>query len=205
VLEALGNGDGEIEPFLGRDRTGAARDKARAVVAALEPSIVPLARHPDPLIRARAITLVARSASDAAIDAVVAGLEDPDEAVQRVALASVGARATDGSAIRANPRAVAAAGRILSTHDSWAVRILAAEALGRLGVAGGGPEASRRLSDAASRDSYALVREKALESLAAFDSRGAHTLATTMAASDPEPRVRDAALAILRSSGSGRE
>ena len=65
-------------------------------------------------------------------------------------------------------RAVAALGKILATHESWALRILAAEALGRLGNAGAAGAGSH-LADAAAKDAYALVRQAALEALASFD------------------------------------
>jgi HEAT repeat protein len=87
-------------------------------------------------------------------------------------------------------------GKILATHESWAMRVLAASALGRLGAAGAGPEAARLLTDAGTKDAYALVRQAALEALAGFDAAAARALASRMAASDPEPRVRDAAQAI---------
>lgn len=196
VLDALGSGQGELAPFVGRGATGAAAEKARAIVAALEPSIVPLARHPDPTIRTKAIVLVARSSSDAAVEAVVTALEDPDEAVQRVALAAVAAPRTDGARVLPSARAVSAVGRILATHESWALRVLAARAMGRLGETGAGPEASHRLTEAATQDTYALVRQASLEALAAFDSAGARSLAARVASGDPEPRVRDAARAI---------
>jgi hypothetical protein len=196
VLDALGTGQGELAPFVGRGANGPAADKARAIVAALEPSIVPLARHPDPAIRAKAIVLVARSSSDAAVEAIASALEDPNEAVQRVALAAVAAPRTDGARVQASLRAANAVGKLLALHDSWPIRVLAARAMGRLGEAGAGPETSRRLTEAATGDTYALVRQAALESLASFDSTGARTLAARVAASDPEPRLRDAARAI---------
>jgi hypothetical protein len=98
--------------------------------------------------------------------------------------------------VPASARAVAAVGKALASHESWAMRVLAAQAMGRLGAAGGGPEASRRLAEAAARDGYALVRQAALEALASFDGAGARALASRMAAADPEPRVRDAARAV---------
>jgi hypothetical protein len=70
--------------------------------------------------------------------------------------------------------------------------------MGRLGAAGAGPDAGRRLSEAATRDAYALVRQAALEALASFDASAARALGTRMAASDPEPRVREAARAIAK-------
>jgi tetratricopeptide (TPR) repeat protein len=196
VLDALGSGEGELAPFVGRGEKGPAADRARAIAAALEPSIVPLARHPDPAVRTKAIVLVSRSSSDAAVDAVVGGLEDANEAVQRVALAAVGAPRSDGGRVPASARAVGAVGKILASHESWAMRVLAARAMGRLGAAGAGAEAGKQLGEAASKDGYALVRQAALEAFASFDAAGARTLAERMAASDPEPRVRDAARAI---------
>jgi hypothetical protein len=94
---------------------------------------------------------------------------------------------------------------VLETNESWALRVLAAQALGRLGTAGAGAEASRRLVAAATRDAYALVRQAALEALARFDNPGAKALSATMATSDPEPRVRDAARAISTGQAPPRE
>ena len=157
---------------------------------------MPLARHPDPEIRTKALVLVARSSSDAAVDAVVAGLEDPNEAVQRVALAAVGTARTDGGHVPASAHAVTAVAKILATHEAWAMRVLAAQAMGRLGAGGGGADAAARLTDAATKDTYALVRQAALEALASFAAGDARAHAPRMASSDPEPRVRDAARAI---------
>jgi hypothetical protein len=91
---------------------------------------------------------------------------------------------------------VAAVGKILATHEAWAMRVLAARAMGRLGAAGAGAQASQSLAQAATKDAYALVRQAALEAMASFDAAGARALAARMMASDPEPRVRDAARAI---------
>jgi tetratricopeptide (TPR) repeat protein len=196
VLDALGSGEGELLPFVARGDKGPAADKARAIVASLEPSLVPLAKHPDPAVRTKALVLVARSSSDAAVEAVVAGLEDSNESVQRVALAAIEAPRTDGAHVPASARSAAAVAKILGTHESWAMRVLAARAMGRLGAAGAGPEASRSLSEAATKDTYALVRQAALESLASFDTTAGRALAGRMATGDPEPRVREAAQAI---------
>ncbi|HEY6460892.1 MAG TPA: HEAT repeat domain-containing protein, partial [Polyangiaceae bacterium] len=196
VIDALGTGEGELAPFVAHGDKGPAADKARAIVAALEPSLVPLAKHPDPAVRTKAIVLVAHASSDAAVEAVVAALEDSSEAVQRVALAAVGAPRSDGGHAPASTRSVSAVGKILTTHESWAMRVLAARAMGRLGAAGAGPDAARLLGEAATRDAYALVRQAALESLASFDAAGARALASRMATSDAEPRVREAAQAI---------
>jgi hypothetical protein len=100
---------------------------------------------------------------------------------------------------------VVAVGRVLEANESWALRVLAAQALGRLGSAGAGAEASRRLVAAATRDTYALVRQAALEALAAFDVPAARALGATMATSDAEPRVREAARAIAAGQAPPRE
>jgi HEAT repeat protein len=142
-------------------------------------------RSPDPALRTKAIVLLAHSPSDAATSAVVSAVDDPNETVQRVALAAIGAQ---GGA-----RAVTAVSKLVQTHPNWAMRVLAVEALGRLGSAGSGGEAGKQLRAAAVNDAYALVREAALKSLASFDGRGAQQLGLQMSKSDPEPRVRETA------------
>ncbi len=196
VLGALGTGSGELLPFVPRGATGPAADAARTIAKALEPSLIPLARHPDPEIRTRALVLVAHSTSDEAAQAVVGGLEDANESVQRVALAAVATPRADGGAVPASAHAVEAVGKILATHESWAMRVLAAQAMGRLGHAGAGAEAVAPLTESATKDAYALVRQAALEALASFDTSAARALAARVATADPEPRVRDAARAI---------
>ncbi len=195
VLDALGTGQGELLPFVGPAETGPAADKARAIAAALEPSLVPLARHPDAAIRTKAIALIARSKDDAAMEAVVSGLEDSSDAVQRITLAAIAAPRADKEPIAASENTVGAVGKVLARHESWAIRILAAQALGRLGAARP-RDASTWLASAAVKDSYALVREAALEALASFDAPGARAIAQQMATLDPEPRVREAASAL---------
>jgi cellulose synthase operon protein C len=86
---------------------------------------------------------------------------------------------------------------VLQRRDRFALRVLAAEALGRLGAAGGGEETARPLREAAIHDDFALVREAALAALARFDPGSARQIATQLAAADPEPRVRDSARAVL--------
>jgi tetratricopeptide (TPR) repeat protein len=201
VVDALGSGEGELLPFVAKGATGPAADAARAVAAALEPSVVPLARNPDPAIRTKALVLAARSTDDAAAEAVVAALEDPNEAVQRVAIAAVGAPRAGRRLGPGDEKAVEALGKILAARDGaqdgWAMRILAAQALGRLGALGAA-SAGSRLAEAASKDSYALVRQAALEAMASFDAAGARAVAQRVATTDPEPRVRDAASALAR-------
>jgi HEAT repeat protein len=93
-------------------------------------------------------------------------------------------------------RTASAVTKVLSAHPSWSMRVLAAQALGRLGAAGAVDEATRSLKQAATKDTYALVRQAALEALASFDAASSRALAAQMAQNDAEPRVREAARAI---------
>ena len=191
VLDALGAREGAFEPFLGNEdlpELATARAKAREIAMALEPSVVALSRHPDPTVRTKALTLLSRSKTDAAAAAIAQAVTDPSDTVQRVALASTGQHP--------DAKSVAAVAKVMRGHESWAMRVLAAQALGRLGMAGAGAEATRQLKEAATKETYALVREAALVALATYDRTEASQLAATMAASDPEPRVRDTAAKI---------
>ena len=98
---------------------------------------------------------------------MVAGVLDGDEAVQRVALSALGQAPTDAAA-RSPPVA-----QLLGAHESWAMRVLAAQALGRLGKAGQRRGVGQGPAEAATKDAYALVREAALGALASFDAKDA--------------------------------
>lgn len=191
VLDAFGSREGALEPLLGEadaPELAPARAKAKEIALAIEPGIVELSRHPDPNVRNKAIVLLSRSTSDAATGAIAQAVTDPNEAVQRVALASIGRGG--------GTRAVLSVSKVMRGHESWAMRVLAAQALGRLGASGAGNEATPRLTEAATKESYALVREAALLALASYDKASASSLAARMAESDPEPRVRETAARV---------
>jgi cellulose synthase operon protein C len=197
VLDAMNGGSGAggagaFEPFVSAGDapdTAPARAKAKELAAALEPYVIAaLARHPDPQMRTKAIVLLARSPSDAATAAVVQAVGDPSESVQRIALDAIGGQP--------NARAVAAVGTLLEAHDNWAVRVLAAQAMGRLGASGSREAATRALRDAATKDGYALVREAALVAMRTYDATAARELGQQMAGRDAEPRVRETAKTI---------
>lgn len=191
VLDAMSTQEGAFEPLVTREEAPKeARDAAIGIARALEPSVIELARHPDPAMRTKALMILGRSSSERASAALAGALSDPSEGVQRVALAALGRSPSKES--------LAAAAKVLRTHDSWAMRVLACEALGRLGKAGAGGDATAELQSAARKDAYALVREAALKALATFDPPSATTLAKTMAETDPEPRVRETAKARAR-------
>lgn len=195
VLDAMSAREGALEPFVGMEEApelAPARAKVREIAAAIEPSVVALSRHPDPAVRTKAILMLSRSSSDTAATAIAQAVTDPNDNVQRVALASIGQRG--------DAKSIAAVAKVMRSHESWAMRVLAAQALGRLGASGKGDAASRdaarSLDEAARKESFALVREAALVALASFDKASASTLAAQMEKSDPEPRVRETAARI---------
>ncbi len=188
----MSSGDGAFEPFVGPEANqdlAPAQAKARDIARALEPSIVMQARHPDPLMRNKAVVLLARMPGEAASAAVMQAISDPNETVQRVALSAVGAHP--------DPRSLSAVAKVMRAHENWALRVLAVQAMGRLGASGSAAEATANLRESAStRESYALVREAALIAVASYDKKAAGALAQQMAVSDPEPRVRETAVRI---------
>ncbi|HEY2516182.1 MAG TPA: HEAT repeat domain-containing protein [Polyangiaceae bacterium] len=189
VVDALMEGDGAFEPFVGPvEGTAAAHETARGIARSLEPNLVTFTQNSDPAVRARVLVLLARSANADATEALIQALSDPSDVVERTALAAIGTQP--------DHRAVIAVSRVLSGHESWAMRVLAAQALGRLGAAGARADAGGALRKAAEHDPYALVREAALRAWASFDRETARPLARTLAATDAEPRVREAALQI---------
>jgi HEAT repeat protein len=196
VLDAIGSGDGELRPFVGRDATGPAAAQAREIVQALGPSLPALARGPDPALQAKALLIVAKLDGEQAAEAVADAIASSNEAVRRVALAAVATARRNGTRARGGARTVAEVGEILASDGTWSIRVLAAEAMGRLGAAGALEEARTSLEAAAMSDRFALVRQCALESLATFDEAGARKLAIRMASRDSEPRVREVALAL---------
>jgi len=193
VLEALGTGEGQLRPFVTSDpspASAAAQEKAKGIANAIMPTVIgSLARHPDSTVRTKAVVLLAHSPTPDAQAAVVQAVADPNEAVQRVALAAIGAQP--------DAKAALAVGKLLQTHENWAMRVLGAQALGRLGAVGA-VDAGKFLRESAKNDPYALVREASLKALATFDKPGASTLAAQIASTDPEPRVRETAKSLQK-------
>ena len=195
VLAALDEGNGSMRPFLGPEETpmtAAAREKARAIIRSLEPGVLVLVRHPEAALRVQAVSLLATADSDAATLAIIEAVGDSSEAVVRVAISALGTRPSHSS-----KRALEAAARVLSRGADWSLRVLAADALGRLGQVTGTEGARHELEQAARTDPYALVREAALRALVRVDEPAAANVATSLEATDPEPRVQALARSIL--------
>jgi tetratricopeptide (TPR) repeat protein len=159
--------------------------------------LAPLAQHPDPQLRAQAIALLGREPPSSSLDVVTAALGDDDERVRHAALASLASVPITQDAGAPVARAVEALGGVLERDPTWSLRVQAARALGHIGSFG--REASARaLAAATGHDPYALVRQAALEALAQVDPARAKDVATHLASTDAEPRVREAAAAMSR-------
>jgi hypothetical protein len=198
VLGALGDGGGELLPLLRRDDQGSV---ARAIETTMEPGILPLVHHPDVETRVQALAVLAGQRSDGAEKARIDALADPSEAVRRIALSTTAANGTGGEAHAANTDAsVKAVGHVLEHDENWSMRVLAAEALGRLGTGNANARASAMLAHAAESDAFALVREAALVALAKVDVAAGRRLAADRATRDAEPRVRETALRLAHAS-----
>ena len=198
VADALLGAGGKLglEPFTAAGEAPLPRfapqvdEVVESIAQAVTPGFVALERHPDVEVRIRAVELLARRAEPEAQAAVVDALGDPDEGVRRAALSSVGPVSS--------PALLAAVAALVRESPSWPLRVRAAEALGHLG-AGPHPQESivETLAAAARGDSFALVREAAARALAAIDAPEAKRVLDELAHSDPEPRVREAAAALM--------
>jgi len=198
VADALLSGEDKLRlsPFVGAgdeldDATEAkVKDAIESIAAAVVPGFVALERHPMLEVRTRAVELLARRAEPDAQRAVIDALGDPEESVRRSALAAIGP-------VKHAPT-IAAVAKLAKESPSWPLRVRAAEALGRLGEGGAAKEIVETLVAAAKGDAYALVREAAARALSPLDPAAARPVLSELAASDPEPRVREAAAELLK-------
>ncbi|HET7546040.1 MAG TPA: tetratricopeptide repeat protein [Polyangiaceae bacterium] len=162
---------------------------ARELGGALLPTFSALARHPSPEVRLFALRFLGQRAEPAAKAALAAALKDELSAVRRAALTTFDA---------SDPQAAAAVIALLDVEPDWALRALAVTTLGR--IAAGNPSAQvvAALSQRASKDAFALVRESALEALVLVDPVAAKRVLSVSHDSDPEPRVKARAQALLQ-------
>lgn len=162
-----------------------------SIAAAAVPSFTALVRHPVIEVRTRAVELLATRPEAEAQAAVIDALGDPEESVQRAALSALGR-------IKYAPT-IAAVAEVVRKSSNWALRVRAAQALGRLG--GAEPPSDtivEALSFAAKNDAFALVREAAARALAPIAPAAAAPLLKELASKDSEPRVRETANELLK-------
>lgn len=165
------------------------------IAADLAPTLVELAGHRDPKVRALALAVLAKIGSPAAEKALILGMDDAVLSVRRAAMLAATTRA------RLYPGSGAVLSRALRDRlsaDAWQVRAQAAEALGALG-----PHADRAALEQALSDRNAYVRANAAVALGVLlhaDSVGALIAAT----SDRDQTVASAAARSLAAIGGPR-
>ncbi len=86
--------------------------------------------------------------------------------------------------------------RLVTSDPRWEIRRLAALALAKH-AGGRREEIAQTLARSAKEDPFAIVRDAALQALSTLDHAQARKLATLLAVSDPEPKVRARAATIL--------
>jgi tetratricopeptide (TPR) repeat protein len=174
------------------DFTPAERERivslARELGAVLVPTFAALARHPAPEVRLSALRFLAHRTEPAAQAAVAGALEDELTSVRRAALAAL-----DPSDKAAKSAVIA----LLKNESDWALRASAVETLGRIAAGSRDPEIVAALVQSATKEPFAIVREAALPALVAVDPAEAKRILSAVHDSDPEPRVKARAQALL--------
>jgi len=176
--------DAELTPDLQTRMETLARELGTSVV----PEFAALARHPSAEVRVFALRFLGRRAEALAQRAVSGALKDEQSSVRRAALAAI----TDSSL--ESKRLVI---ELLKSEADWALRESAAETLGRIGAGSQDAEVFAALGQSAKDDSFAIVREAALEALVRVDAVRAERALKLSHDSDPEPRVKSRAQALL--------
>jgi hypothetical protein len=161
---------------------------ARELGSVLVPTFVALSHHPAPEVRLSALRFLAHRSEAPAKIAVAAALRDDLTSVRRAALAALDA---------GSPEAKGAVVALLKSEPDWALRASAVETLGRVAENSRDPEVFAALTASATKDTFAIVREAALPALVAVDSAQAKRVLEGVHDSDPEPRVKARAQALL--------
>ncbi len=181
----------EIPEALAKKAADAMLDLEKAVV----PGFVALIHHPDVEMRTKAIEALARQIQPEATTALIEALGDPDDRVRRAALSAFSAGPDEKAS--GSPEALEAIIALAKTSPDWALRVRAAEALARVGRGTQKDRAFAALSSIAKGDTYALVREASVRALFAVDPGASESVLRELAQKDGEPRVREAAVALL--------
>lgn len=156
--------------------------------ATLVPTFAGLASHPSPDVRLFALRFLAQRPEPRARETLAAALEDSAERVRRAALAALGSQ---------DLGAKSALVALLAREPDWALRASAVEALGRVAKNTHDSAVLAALTQSASHDSFAIVREAALPALVAVDGERARPILVSIHDKDPEPRVKARAQALL--------
>ncbi len=167
------------------------RKTAEAIAEVSIAGFVALSRHPSLDVRKRAVEFLAHRDEPAARKALMAALDPADAAVCKAALSALAA--TQG------PEVTSSVIRLLETGQPWSIRSHAASALGRIGLTGKQRKlAESGLEKAVMTDAFALVREAALEAVAARGGDFAGRLLAHVAKTSTDARLRRRAAELVK-------
>jgi HEAT repeat protein len=185
----------EAEPAQ-RDAVTAAADR---IGAAILPELEKLTEHRDPVVRQRALLVMAKVGSPAVAAMLQNALEDDRRTVREAAMLAAASYVRRHGA-SARPLVEAVSARLTATR--WQERKAAAEALGRFGAMGDVDALTR----AVAQDATAFVRQAAAASLGQLANRAAvpALLRAVAVSTEPNPAVRLAAVRALVAIGDPR-
>jgi HEAT repeat protein len=199
VAEALLGAEGAspaFTPFV-EGVTLADADAARAaksaeiIRVATIPVFARLASHPSVGVKTKALRMLEGRSEDLALKAISNALSDDNPDVVRAAILAAQRTPT--------LKAAAQTTHLLETSSSWAVRVLAGDALAVMARREEGAaieDAWKALEKAALKDDFAFVREAAIRSLVALDKGRAKAILDQIAEKDPEPQIREKASSL---------
>ncbi|MEY4547260.1 MAG: hypothetical protein RL685_3455 [Pseudomonadota bacterium] len=175
----------------GADRTHAERAHlaAERIARGVLDGFQQLLGNPNPELRQSALRFLGSRPEPQARQALLAGLQDSDVAVQRTALAALSTRPDAAGA-----QAVA---QLLDPGKHWSLRRQAAQALEQMGKEAKGEAVVGSLRQSAVADPYALVRDAAARALFAVDPGAGREVLERLRKGDAESRVRDTARELL--------
>jgi tetratricopeptide (TPR) repeat protein len=184
----------------------ALRERGQQIIEGLKQSLVPqiatLVQHPVRRVQLAALAFLVDREEPAARAAMLAALNGTDQQLSQATLQAV---ARSPSALD-DPKVAESMAHLLKEPAPWPLRVKAAETLAVVGQTTGARAATQgsaartllaALENAAQHDSYALVRQSALQALKAIGGPAARSILSRAATSDPEGKVRAVARDLL--------
>lgn len=191
---ALSGDAGTLAPFGAQKRP----ETADRIAATLEPAITQRLANAGSDERQRLLAVLGRTPSESALRTLASTISatgNDDGGARRAALEAI-ARANVTNA----PNEAASAVTAASKDKDFRLRSAAVRALGRLASRGQRERATAALSELASKDNYALVRDQALRELFAANRAAAVNVARARRDREDDPRVH--ALLVRIAAGS---
>ncbi len=169
-----------------KERAKTATDSIRAEVI---PGFVLLLNHPNAQVQAQAARVLSSSTSDEAARGLARTLSEGDDEQKRAALSAIN--------VISSKELCDAVIALANSAPSWSIRSRAAAALASVRGDALVAQTVAALEKLAAGDSYALVRETALQALHGVAGKDAATFIRTRATEDSEEQVRKAAQTLI--------